>query len=98
MEERVFDKARLLLKSVWTNQDIMAYSGCCMTSASAIHQRAVIEHDGLIKLLPKKVKRDAVLKVLGVDPDEEIGRIKQIIEIMDKGKEKEKNENYTFGN
>lgn len=87
MEERVLDKASLLLKSVWTNQDIMAYTNCGATTASAIHQKAVIEHNGLIKLLPRKVKRDAVFKALGIDPDQEIEKLKQVLEVL-KGKER----------
>ncbi|MCM1556788.1 MAG: hypothetical protein NC087_04560 [Anaeroplasma bactoclasticum] len=69
-------KTELLAKSIWCNQDIMDYAGCKLTTASAIHKKAVLEHDGLVKVLPTKVKRDAVLKVLGIDPVEEIARLK----------------------
>lgn len=55
----------LINKQYWTNADIMAYAGCGKTKASQIRREALVKHDGLIPLLPRKVKRDAVLKVLG---------------------------------
>lgn len=67
--------SELLQKSIWTNQDIMDYVGCGMTTASKIHKEAIIKHDGYIPLCPKKVRRDAVLKVLGINCVQEIRNV-----------------------
>lgn len=68
----------LLLKGVWSNEDIMRYVGCSKTKASELHQEASIKHGGYIPHLPKKVKRDAVLEVLGLDILKEIQIAKEI--------------------
>lgn len=54
----------LLLKPLWTNQDIADYCGVGLNVASAIRTAAIKQHDGLFTLDTKKVKRDAVLKVV----------------------------------
>lgn len=67
--------SNLLSKAIWTNQDIMDYLGCGKTVASRIHREAVIKYGGYIELCPRKVRRDAVLKVLGVSFTEEAYKI-----------------------
>ena len=54
----------LLSKAYWNNKDIKAYANVGSNKASAIRQKAIKYYDGLNPLLPLKVKRDAVLKVL----------------------------------
>lgn len=54
----------LLQKTWWNNKDIKAYVKCGTNKASQIRQRAIKYYDGFNPLLPLKVKRDAVLKVL----------------------------------
>lgn len=65
----------LLLRAIWSNQDIMAYVGCARSKASEIHKEAVTKHNGYVPQCPKKVRRDAVLKVLGVNFVDEIFKI-----------------------
>ena len=54
-------------KEYWTNQDIMNFVGCGKNKASKIRQIAIIKFDGLNPLLPRLVKKQAVLKVLEVN-------------------------------
>lgn len=54
----------LLLKPLWTNQDIADYCGVGLNVAGSIRQEAIKQYDGLFKLDTKKVKRDAVLQVI----------------------------------
>lgn len=53
----------------------MSYVGCARSKASEIHKEAVIKYDGSVPQCPKKVRRDAVLKVLGVNFVDEIFKI-----------------------
>lgn len=57
----------LLNKAYWNLADIRAYLGCGLNKASKIRQLAIKKHNGLNPLLPQKVKRDAVLKVLQIE-------------------------------
>ena len=57
----------LLNKAYWNLSDIRAYLGCGLNKASKIRQLAIKKHNGLNPLLPQKVKRDAVLKVLQIE-------------------------------
>ena len=66
----------LLAKSIWSNQDIKSYVGCGDTTASKIHREAATKYNGVIKLFPAKVRRDAVLAALGLSFKEEIEKIK----------------------
>ena len=54
----------LLNKAFWNNKDIQAYANVGVNKASKIRKIAILKYDGFIKLLPQKVKRDAVLKAL----------------------------------
>lgn len=60
------NEAELSNKVYWTLADIIEYAGCGRTKASAIRQEAIKKFNGFNKLLPKKVKREAVLKVLDI--------------------------------
>lgn len=60
----------LLKKVYWDNQDIANYLKCGMTKASRIHQLAVKEYNGRVICFPRKVYRDAVLRAVGIDPEE----------------------------
>lgn len=53
-------------KQYWSNQDIMNYVGCGKNKASAIRKIAIIKFNGLNPLLPRLVKKEAVMKVLEV--------------------------------
>lgn len=57
----------VLNKAYWNLADIRAYLGCGLNKASKIRQIAIKKHNGLNPLLPQKVKRDAVLKVLQIE-------------------------------
>jgi hypothetical protein len=48
----------------WTNKDIRDYVGCGVNKASQIRKEAILHHDGFIPLLPRKVKKQAVLDAL----------------------------------
>ena len=54
----------VLKKVYWSLDDIRAYLGCGRTKASKIRQEAIRKFNGFNPLLPQKVKRDAVLKIL----------------------------------
>ena len=71
-------RAGLLAKTVWTNQDIMNYLGCHKTKASVIRQIAIKKHSGHIEILPKMVRRDAVLEAIGTNVTIEIMNIKDL--------------------
>lgn len=77
--QNVFEISELLMKPIWSNEDIMKYVKCGSNSACLIHQNAAIKHDGVVKLLPKKVKRNAVLAALGIDVNQEFEKAKSII-------------------
>lgn len=47
-----------------SNKDIMALVPCGKNKASEIRKIAILEYNGLNPLLPRKVKKEAVLKVL----------------------------------
>ena len=51
-------------KAFWTNKDIMNYVGCSKNTATQIRKKAILYFDGFNSLMPKKTKREAVLKVL----------------------------------
>jgi hypothetical protein len=76
MENNVANIKNILARSVWSNQDIMDYVGCGKTIASKIHQLALKEHNGYVAMCPKKIKRDAVLKVLDVSFHEEASKLR----------------------
>ena len=57
------------VKEYWSNQDIMSYVGCGKNKASQIRKEAIIKFDGLNPVLPRLVKKEAVLKVLEVNRD-----------------------------
>ena len=56
----------VLNKAYWNLSDIQAYLGCGVSKASKIRQIAIKKFNGLNPLLPQKVKRDSVLKVLQI--------------------------------
>ena len=47
-----------------SNKDIMELVPCGKNKATEIRKIAILEFNGLNPLLPRKVKRDAVMKVL----------------------------------
>lgn len=59
-------EVELLKKSYWNLADIQSFVGCGRSKASKIRQEAVSKFNGFNKLLPQKVKREAVLKVLEI--------------------------------
>lgn len=59
-------EAELIKKAYWNLSDIQSFVGCGRSKASKIRQEAVNKFNGFNKLLPQKVKREAVLKVLEI--------------------------------
>lgn len=59
-------KEGLLNKAYWNLVDIKSFVGCGVSKASKIRQIAIKKFNGLNPLLPQKVKRDSVLKVLQI--------------------------------
>lgn len=53
-------------KEYWTNKDIREFVGCGVNKACEIRKQAILKYNGLNPLLPRLVKKQAVLKVLGV--------------------------------
>lgn len=51
-------------KKYLTNKDIQELAGCGKNKACEIRKRAIIKYDGFNPLLPKLVKKEAVMKVL----------------------------------
>lgn len=47
-----------------SNKDIMKLVPCGKNKASEIRKRAILDFNGLNPLLPRKVKKEAVMKVL----------------------------------
>lgn len=56
----------VLNKAYWSLSDIQQFVGCGRSKASKIRQTAIMKFNGFNKLLPQKVKREAVLKVLEI--------------------------------
>lgn len=88
-------KAKILSKTLWSNTDIMDFVGCKKTIASQIHRIAAIEFDGVVKVFPRMVKRDSVLRYLGLDLIKEVSIVRSML--LEKTKEKN-NENCQSGN
>ncbi len=57
----------LLQKPIWSNKDIQEFTGCSSTTAVKIRKIAITQYDGFIAILPRKTKRDAILKVLNLE-------------------------------
>lgn len=53
-------EAELIKKAYWNLSDIQLFVGCGRNKASKIRQEAVSKFNGFNKLLPQKVKREAV--------------------------------------
>lgn len=60
----------ILLKGMWSLEDIQTYCGCCKTKASQIRQKA-LKLGGGTELSSHLIQRDKVLEALGLDPHEE---------------------------
>lgn len=58
----------------------MEYAGCSKATASKIRQIALKQYKGVVRAMPQKTKRDAVLKALGLDYDEEAKKIRKLEE------------------
>ena len=57
----------LLQKPIWSNKDIQEFTGCSATTAVKIRKEAITKYNGFIPIMPKKTKRDAILKVLNLE-------------------------------
>ena len=75
----------LLQKPIWNNTDIMQYVGCKATKASEIKQLALKRYKGVVRGFPQRVKRDAVLELLGLSFEEEIKKL-NILEDLTNGR------------
>lgn len=77
---------QVLLKPIWSNEDIEAYVGCKSTRASQIH-RAALNYGGLFRFIPTLVYRDAVLKALNIDLKAELETYTTTLELLKKEQE-----------
>ncbi len=68
----------LLEKYYWSLSDIQAYFQVGKTKASELMQEA--KKISCNRWLPKKAKRDALFKVMGISFDDEIEKLKKIKE------------------
>lgn len=59
-------QTELLKKFYWNIADICAFFDVGRNKATEIRRKAILEHEGLNPILPQKVKRDAVLKTMGI--------------------------------
>ncbi len=71
-------RLELLSNPIWSNQDIMDFVGVKEAQASKIHQEAVKKHNGKVPFNFKKVKRDAVLAVIGINLEQEQKNLQEI--------------------
>ena len=70
---------KLLAKPIWSCSDIQEYLDCGRTKASQIKARA-LKIGGVVRGIPSKVKKDAVLEVLGLDFEDEIKKLNKLEE------------------
>ena len=80
--EGIKQKLRCWSKSAWSNQDIMICLDVGETKASQLHQLAK-RRNGIIKALKTKVKPESVCGLLGIDYNNEIAKLSQILKIME---------------
>lgn len=79
MEEiSIGKRLELLSNPIWSNQDIMDFVGVKEAQASKIHQEAVKKYNGQVPFNFKKVKRDAVLAVIGINLEQERKNLQEI--------------------
>lgn len=79
MEEiSIGKRLELLANPIWSNKDIMDFVGVKEAQASKIHQEAVKKHNGQVPYNFKKVKRDAVLAVIGINLEQEQKNLQEI--------------------
>ena len=63
---------QLLQKPVWNNEDIMKFFNCKVNKAINIKKVAIQKYNGYVPMFPFAVYRDAILKVIGVNLDQEL--------------------------
>ena len=80
--EGIKQKLKCWSKSAWSNQDIMICLDVGETKASQLHQLAK-RRNGIIKALKTKVKPESVCGLLGIDYNNEIAKLSQILKIME---------------
>ena len=93
MEEiikEIKEKLQCWSKTAWSNKDIMLCLDCCETKASQIHRMA-LRRNGIIKALKTKVKAESVCGLLGIDYNNEIKKLSQILRTMEESKNGETN-------
>ena len=79
MEEiSIGKRLELLSNPIWSNKDIMDFVGVQAVQASKIHQEAVKKYNGQVPFNFKKVKRDAVLAVIGINLEQERKNLQEI--------------------
>ncbi len=66
------NKSALLTNPFWNNTMIQEYAGCGKTTASKIRREAILKYGGAVPYNGRLVKRDAVLKVLGISTQQEL--------------------------
>lgn len=76
MKDKINRKLELLSCPFWDNGIISEYLGCSQAKASQIHQIAAKQYDGVVGGYAFKVKRDSVLKYLGINAKDEIANLK----------------------
>lgn len=81
----IIEIATILAKPFWKLQDIAVYTSCCKSKASAIKKSAEYNYKGAVHFNGDLVRREAVFKVLGVDYEEELRNIKDIVNAIKEG-------------
>ena len=66
------NKSTLLANPFWNNTMIQEYVECGKTTASKIRREAIQKYGGAVPYNGRLVKRDAVLKVLGISTQQEL--------------------------
>lgn len=70
------ERKELIIKPLWSNEDIKKYFECGTTKASQIRQSAVVRHKGLDRFNLKKVRVESVFETLGISYEKELSKIK----------------------
>lgn len=76
------DRCALLANPVWDTELIKAYLGVTYTKACEVKNYAIQYCQGMINIMPRSVKRDSVLKALGISFDAEIAKLKELKELL----------------
>lgn len=71
-------KIEMFSKPYWSLKDISEFAECGKNKASQIRMDAIKHHKGIIRALPSKVRRDAVLEALGTTFEIEMKNLQRL--------------------